>query len=248
MIENGAFAYPQIGQAANCSVDAVKAISRNLRDFGSTRAPQNRGGRPTSITPTMREALLEHLLRKRDLYLEEMVVYLWDEFEARVTKSSVSRTLRSAHWSKKKARAIAKGRNADLRDFYLHSISSLRSYQLVYVDESGCDKRIGFRRTGWSPMGVTPAQITQFHRGQRYQILPAYSQDGILLSRVFQGTTDSSTFEDFIKQLLHHCGEFPEPNSVLVMDNASFHRSDRIEEMCSAAGVKLLYLPHTLRI
>ena len=50
-------------------------------------------------------------------------------------------------------------------------------------------------------------------------------------------------FEDFIEQLLHHYGKFLEPNSVLVMDNASFHRSDRIEEMCSTAGVKLLYLP-----
>jgi transposase len=73
--------------------------------------------------------------------------------------------------------------------------------------------------------------------------LPAYSQNGILLSRVFQGTTDSAIFEDFVKQLLHHCGKFPEPNSVLVMDNTSFHRSDRIEEIYSAAGVKLLYLP-----
>jgi transposase len=27
------------------------------------------------------------------------------------------------------------------------------------------------------------------------------------------------------------------------MDNASFHRSDRIEEMCIEAGVKLVYLP-----
>ena len=27
------------------------------------------------------------------------------------------------------------------------------------------------------------------------------------------------------------------------MDNASFHRSDRIEEMCTEAGVKLVYLP-----
>ena len=76
MIENGAFTYPQISEAANCSVDAVKAISRNLRDFGSTRAPQTQGGRPPSITPTMRDALLEHLLRKPDLYLKEMVVYL----------------------------------------------------------------------------------------------------------------------------------------------------------------------------
>jgi transposase len=27
------------------------------------------------------------------------------------------------------------------------------------------------------------------------------------------------------------------------MDNASFHRSDRIEDMCMEAGVKLVYLP-----
>lgn len=27
------------------------------------------------------------------------------------------------------------------------------------------------------------------------------------------------------------------------MDNASFHRSDRIKQLCSDAGVKLLYLP-----
>ena len=27
------------------------------------------------------------------------------------------------------------------------------------------------------------------------------------------------------------------------MDNASFHRSERIREMCHAAGAKLLYLP-----
>jgi transposase len=90
---------------------------------------------------------------------------------------------------------------------------------------------------------VTPVQVTKFHRGKRYQILPAYSQDGILLSRIFQGPTDAAMFEDFIEQLLHHCGRFPEPKSILVMDNASFHRSERIKQMCDAAGVKLFYLP-----
>jgi transposase len=63
------------------------------------------------------------------------------------------------------------------------------------------------------------------------------------MSRVFQGSTDASLFEDFIEQLLHHCGRWPEPNSVLIMDNASFHHTDRVREPCSNAGVKLLYLP-----
>ena len=126
MIEDGSFTYREIGKATNCSFDAIKAISRNLRDFGSTRAPRNRGGRPPSITADMRDALLEHLLRKPGLTLEEMVIYLWDEFESLTTTSSVSRTLHSMGWSKKKARGIAKGRSEDLRDFYLHSISHLQ--------------------------------------------------------------------------------------------------------------------------
>jgi hypothetical protein len=73
-----------------------------------------------------------------------------------------------------------------------------------YVDESGCDKRIGFRRTAWSPLGVAPVQVARFQREQRYQILPAYAQDGIILVRVFQGSTDAAVFEDFIEQLFSH--------------------------------------------
>jgi transposase len=56
-------------------------------------------------------------------------------------------------------------------------------------------------------------------------------------------STDESVFEHFIKQLLHHCGRWPEPKSVLVMDNAPFHRTKQIEEMCPEAGVKLVCLP-----
>jgi transposase len=50
-------------------------------------------------------------------------------------------------------------------------------------------------------------------------------------------------FEDFIEQLLPLCSRWLEPKSVLVMDNASFHRTKRIERMCRDASVKLVYLP-----
>lgn len=191
----------------------------------------------------MLDALQEYLLEKPGSYQEEVVLFLHNEFLILVSASCISRALKSIKWTKKKARYIAAERNADLRDYYLHNLSDFRSYHLVYVDESGCDKRIGVRRTGWAPSGVTPVQIARFHRDRRYQILPAYTQDGVLLSRVFQGTTDSVVYEDFIEQLLQHCGRWPEPKSVLIMDNASIHRSDRIEQMCLEAGVKLVYLP-----
>jgi hypothetical protein len=189
----------------------------------------------------MLSALLKHLVENPELYQNEIGNFLYDEFEVQVTIPTISKALASAGWSRKAARRIAKERNADLRDFYLHNLSEFRSYHLVYIDESGCDNRIGFRRTGWSPLGVTPIQIARLRRDQRHQILPAYTQDGILFARVFSRSTDTTVFEDL--QLLHHWGRWPEPKSVLIMDNASFHHSARIEQLCKEAGVKLLYLP-----
>ena len=115
-------------------------------------------------------------------------------------------------------------------------------YYYVFVDESGYDKWIGYRRTGWSPLSVTLIQIARFQCKQRYQILPTYTQDSVILACVYQGSTDSTVFEDFIEQLLPFMGTWPEPKSVLVMDNASIHYTKRIEQMCRDAGVKLAYL------
>lgn len=186
----------------------------------------------------------EHLLEKPDEDLDDMVVVLWDEFETLVSRWTVSRALASRNWTAKTIRRITSGRNADLRDYYEYTVSEILSYQRVYVDESGCDKRIGFRRRGWSPRGVTPTKVTQFHRGQRYQILPAYSQDGIILSRVFQGHTDADSFLDFINELLScHCNPFPGKHSVIIMDNASFHRTEEVKLACERAGVLLIFLP-----
>jgi hypothetical protein len=58
---------------------------------------------------------------------------LWDEFEAAVTTSSIRRALVDSGWSKKTAQQKAKERNAELRDFYLHNLSEVQLYHLVYV-------------------------------------------------------------------------------------------------------------------
>lgn len=49
-----------------------------------------------------------------------------------------------------------------------------------------------------------------------------------MLARVFQGSTDSTVFEDYIEQLLPLMGTYPEMESALVMDNASIHHTERV--------------------
>ena len=82
-------------------------------------------------------------------------------------------------------------------------------------------------------------QVDEFNREQRFHILAAYTQKGVKLARVYPGSTDAVIFEDFIEQLLHHCGKWPELKSVLIIDNAS---SERLEQICAEAGVRLLKL------
>jgi hypothetical protein len=122
----------------------------------------------------MLEALCDHLLEKPNLYLSVMELFLLDKFDVSIPKSTISDALHHIWWSRKTARQKDRKRNADLRDDYCHLISEFCLYHLVYVDESGCDKWIGFRRTGRSPLGIAPVQVSKFHCDQQYQILPAF--------------------------------------------------------------------------
>ncbi|KAF6836800.1 hypothetical protein CMUS01_05280 [Colletotrichum musicola] len=166
------------------------------------------------MTARMQRALCDMLIKQPYMYRSEMADFLYRHFGTRISERSIGRTLRSIGWTRKTIRRIAQQRDDDLRDHYLHRISQYQSYQLVFVDESGCDRRAGYRRWGWSPKGSSPVEITKFSRGKRWHILPAYAQDGIVLRRVYQGSTDSDLFEDFIAQLLHHCGRYPGCSSV----------------------------------
>ena len=243
MAEDGGYTLKRMAHNAGCSIGAVARIRLNLKAFGTTRSPIHRTGPHSTITLEMRDALGEFLSDRPDRCLEEMRIWLHSEFVILPSIKTVSKTMKSMRWSKKVSRSRAKEQNGDLRDFYMYKISQFHSWQLIFVDESGCDKRIGLRRTGWSPLGVAPVQVARFHRGRRYQILPAYTQDGLILSHVYQGSTDSVIFERFVERLLLLCGRWPEPRSVLVMDNASIHHSAQVKQMCSEAGVILMYLP-----
>jgi hypothetical protein len=51
--------------------------------------------------------------------------------------------------------------------------------------------------------------------------------DGYIACQVYPGAVNGDTFNAFVEnQLLPLCNPFPGRNSVIVMDNASIHRSD----------------------
>ena len=162
------FTNSQIAPLIPCRPSSVRRCRSNLRYFGTTKAPSNGAGRPRTLAPPMLTALCNRLTDRLDMFQTELADFLHDEFDVDVTASSIRRSLKSIKWTRKTTRRAAAERNADLRDFYLYKLSSFRSYQLVHIDESGCDKCVGARRFGWVPHGVTPRQVNYFHRDQRF--------------------------------------------------------------------------------
>jgi transposase len=108
MSQSKLFKANEIAEVAGCHPRSIYRIKKNLRCFGSTKAPSNGVGRPRSITPLMLDALCKHLLEKPGLYQDEMVDFLWIYFQVHVTTYSIRRALASRGWTKKTIGNVAK--------------------------------------------------------------------------------------------------------------------------------------------
>jgi transposase len=117
--------------------------------------------------------------------------------------------------------------------------------QLVFIDESAANERTRDRKYGWSPQGFKATDILPIKRSQRWSILPALTVDGYLDGTlIYQGSITADIFESWIENtVLPQCGSNGGDRSILIMDNASIHKSNTLKQLCIAANVDLVFLP-----
>ena len=107
------------------------------------------------------------------------------------------------------------------------------------------DETTGWRHYAWAPIGQDARYHASRTRGKTWSVLPAYTIDGYLPCTGFRlGWFNTESFYRWIvDELLPHCNTYPGPKSVVVMDNASFHCTSRIEEAIRAHGCEVRFLP-----
>ncbi|KAI5822085.1 hypothetical protein K523DRAFT_217490, partial [Schizophyllum commune Tattone D] len=64
-----------------------------------------------------------------------------------------------------------------------------------------------------------------------YSLLPALSLDGIIHVSIVEGSFTSDLFYDFIDGLLDKMQPYPNPRSVIVMDNCRIHKDPAILDL-----------------
>lgn len=117
---------------------------------------------------------------------------------------------------------------------------------LIFVDETGSDRRSALRRYGYSLKGKPATTDTLLVRGRRYSAIAAMALDGIVDVHITSGGVNGDVFCEFIeKNLLPQLLPFNGSNgrSVVVMDNASIHHTERATSLIEEIGAIPIFLP-----
>jgi hypothetical protein len=109
---------------------------------------------------------------------------------------------------------------------------------LVYVDESGIDQYL-YREYAYSPRGEKVFAEISGKKFKRTNIISGICRGNRIAPMTYNGITDSVLFEYWFKNCLLN---EVEPGSVIVLDNATFHRKSVIPELTLGPAEKPLKL------
>lgn len=111
--------------------------------------------------------------------------------------------------------------------------------QRIYLDESGINQYL-HREYARSIRGRKIIGEISGKRFARQSVTSALFKGKFLSPMCFEGTCDTSLFNAWLQQMLI-------PNltasQVLILDNASFHKSAESQKLVEAAGCRILFLP-----
>jgi transposase len=110
---------------------------------------------------------------------------------------------------------------------------------LVYVDESGIDSYL-HRSHGWALSHERTYGEVSGKRFARESFIAAKCSSKVLAPLCFQGTCNTLLFNAWVEQFL-----VPQlrKGQLVILDNATFHKSQRVKELIENAGCHLLFLP-----
>jgi transposase len=116
---------------------------------------------------------------------------------------------------------------------------TLDARRLVFVDEMGTNTSLS-PLYAWAPRGQRASCSVPRNRGPNTTLLSSMTLEGMGTSLAVEGATNREVFETYVEQILAPtlCR-----GQVVVMDNLTAHKGERVKELIEERGCELIYLP-----
>jgi transposase len=119
-------------------------------------------------------------------------------------------------------------------------ICSIELNRFVFVDECSSNTSLA-PLYGWSRHGERAHQKAPRNWGKNITLLSSISREGgIGASLVLEGSTNATVFETYLLEVL---SPTLKKGQVVVMDNLSAHKGERVRRLIEGSGRELVYLP-----
>jgi len=129
--------------------------------------------------------------------------------------------------------------NISSRLSFLERLGTVPPQRLVYVDECGIDRYL-YREYAYSVRGQKVVAQISGRKFKRKNIVAGICQGEWVAPMTYDNTTDSILFEYWFEYCLLN---EVEPGSVIVLDNATFHRKTIIPDLALRKNCTVLFLP-----
>jgi transposase len=146
---------------------------------------------------------------------------------------------RTAALVAKKKSLSASERDPWARAAFQVQIADQNAYDLVIVDEFGCNLDLT-RRYARAPIGERACGSIPRNTPPNQTIIASLHPGGIGPSMQLSGGTDSPAFAAYIEHIL---GPTLRPGQIVLVDNLSAHTAPQIAELVAARGCRLWFLP-----
>ena len=93
---------------------------------------------------------------------------------------------------------------------------------------------------GWAPQGQRCYAQKKAERKTRYNITAALNQNLLFAPFLFEEYSNAAVYETYVEQVL---APVLKPGMVLIIDNASFHKSTKVIDLIEAVGCRVIFLP-----
>ena len=236
----------QIGDVLFMSERSVQRYLAIFRTTGSVDPKKPKPGPGELLTELEQFSILRYLIHSPKLQLQEVQEKLFQETGMWVSTSTICRTIKKRGFTRKKVQYIALQQSEVSRAKYMAKVSVFDPKMLIWIDETGSDRRNEIRKFGYSLKGM-PARSCQLRiGGKRLSAIPVMTTNGIEDVYITDGSVNGDVFQHFFCKcvlpiLMPFDGQ--NPCSVVIMDNASIHHVTRIQDIIRGVGARLMYLP-----
>ena len=118
-------------------------------------------------------------------------------------------------------------------------MDNLKDLPVVYIDETGIDRYL-YRSHARAPRGEKVYEKINGRRFERTSIVAGQVDGEFIAPMIYKESMTSDFFEAWFQKFLLPTLNTP---SVIIMDNARFHRMGKLELLCEEFGHELLPLP-----